>query len=139
MISLVYVSSAVEEFEPEELQELLDQAREKNASLGVTGLLVYVGGNILQILEGEEGSVRTLYDRIGRDPRHRHLIKLYEASTRERQFGKWSMALANPAILGPEREIESLSVIREALAGSDGLGLEARLRLLLKSFADTMR
>ena len=43
MISLVYVSSAIEEFEPEELQELLDQAREKNARLGVTGLLVPPG------------------------------------------------------------------------------------------------
>ncbi len=139
MISLVYVSSAVKEFGAGELQELLDQARQANARLGVTGLLLYVGGNILQILEGEEESVRTLYERIGRDPRHRHLIKLYENTTDERQFGKWSMALANPAILGPESEIESLSVIREGLAGSDGLGLEARLRLLLKSFADTMR
>jgi hypothetical protein len=139
MISLVYVSSAVTEFDVEQLQELLDHSRQNNARLGVTGLLVYVGGNFLQILEGDEASVKPLYDRIGRDPRHRQLIKLHESSGPDRQFGKWSMALVNPAVLGPDSETESLSVIRQGLAGSNGLGLEARLRVLLKSFTDTMR
>ena len=139
MISLVYISAAITEFDADDLQELLNRARQNNSRIGVTGLLLYVGGNILQILEGEEAIVQSLYNQISRDPRHRRLMKLFEGPINERQFGRWSMALANPALLGPQGDVEGLSVIRAGLAGSNSVRLEESVRILLKTFADTMR
>ena len=91
MFSLVYVSSAVVEFSAEELVTLLDQAQAKNASLGITGMLLYKGGNFMQVLEGEEGAVRSLVATIEQDPRHRGLITMLRAVADERDFPEWSM------------------------------------------------
>ena len=47
---IVYVSSATRPFQEAELQDLLLKARENNARLGVTGMLLYIGGNFMQLL-----------------------------------------------------------------------------------------
>ena len=54
---LVYASSAVDMFSMEELVCLLERWRPKNAALGVTGMLLYKGGNLIQALEGEADAV----------------------------------------------------------------------------------
>jgi hypothetical protein len=92
MITLLYLSSAVQRFSDAELVELLTKAREKNDRLGVTGMLLYHDGNFLQVLEGDEASVRPLFDTINKDTRHQSVIKLIERPLPERQFGEWSMA-----------------------------------------------
>lgn len=92
MITLLYLSSAVYKFSDAELIDLLAKARENNDRLGVTGMLLYHDGNFLQVLEGEEATVRPLFDTIHQDPRHQSVIKLIERPLSERQFGAWSMA-----------------------------------------------
>ena len=87
-----YVSSAVREFTRAELLALLERSREKNGRLGITGLLVYQGGNFLQVLEGDEQSVRHLYEIIFEDPRHKDIYILFEEFIPEREFPNWSMA-----------------------------------------------
>ena len=62
MFHLVYASSALQPFTKPELQALLEQARQKNAKLGVTGMLLYKDGNFMQVLEGEKETVRKLGD-----------------------------------------------------------------------------
>jgi hypothetical protein len=52
VFALVYVSSATKPFSPDELSELLAQARVDNAALGITGMLLYSNGNFMQVLEG---------------------------------------------------------------------------------------
>jgi len=64
MYHIVYVSSASSKFSEEELLSILDGARKANEALGVTGLLVYIDGNIIQLLEGEENDVKTIYAKI---------------------------------------------------------------------------
>jgi hypothetical protein len=88
---LVYVSSAVTPFSGSELVDLLKKSHEKNATLGITGMLLYKDGNFMQVLEGEEEVVRTLYTRIAGDPRHRGLHTLLQRPLAERQFPDWSM------------------------------------------------
>jgi len=92
MIQLVYVSSATEPFTAQQLVELLKKARDKNASQGITGMLLYKDGNFMQVLEGEEDQVRPLYQTICADPRHHGEIVLLEEPITERQFSEWSMA-----------------------------------------------
>lgn len=91
MFFLVYASSAVLPFSRSDLEELLATSRENNARAGITGMLLYKDGNFMQVLEGDEEAVRTLYDRIALDPRHRGEITLQQGFTEERQFPDWSM------------------------------------------------
>ena len=57
MLSLTYLSSAVDLWTGAELDELLRQAREHNEEAQITGLLLYAGGNFIQTLEGPDGAV----------------------------------------------------------------------------------
>jgi hypothetical protein len=40
----------------------LEQSRENNLRLDVTGMLLYKGGNFMQMLEGEKDAVLGLYE-----------------------------------------------------------------------------
>ena len=75
-MQLVYVSSATITFDDAALRELLKKAREKNSLVGVTGMLLHQKGTFLQVLEGVASVVDSVYARIARDPRHRHVIML---------------------------------------------------------------
>ena len=92
MHSLVYVSSATELFDRAELDEILAESRRNNEAAGVTGMLLYKDGNLMQVLEGDEPAVRDTYDRIARDQRHRGLMVLLEEEVTERDFDEWTMA-----------------------------------------------
>lgn len=91
MIRLVYVSSAVKEMEQEELVALLEQSRKKNSELNLTGMLLYGGGNFIQILEGETEAVNTLYEKILKDERHTDCILIDKSEISEPTFKGWSM------------------------------------------------
>ena len=89
---LVYVSSATTAFSRAELDDILEISRRNNASLDVSGMLLYKDGNLMQVLEGEESTVRSLYSRIAQDPRHRGLMVLLEGPREEREYAGWTMA-----------------------------------------------
>ena len=91
MISLIYVSSAVEPFSSAELLSLLETSRRNNALLNVTGMLLYKDGNFMQVIEGEEPAIRKLHTKISLNPRHDGLITLLEKPIKQRQFSDWSM------------------------------------------------
>ena len=97
MLRLVYVSSAALPMSKPELLLLLEQARQKNAGLGVTGLLLYKDGNFMQALEGDEAQVRALYASISADPRHRDCIVIFEGHIEQRLFPDWSMGFRDLA------------------------------------------
>jgi FAD-dependent sensor of blue light len=91
MYYIVYVSSATNDLSETELFVILEKARAKNEELGVTGLMIYIDGNIIQILEGEKQKVCDLYNVITADNRHSGIIKLLEGSLAKRNFEDWSM------------------------------------------------
>jgi hypothetical protein len=88
---LVYVSSAVKLFSSSELLDLLAKSKAYNTKVGITGMLLYKDGNIMQAIEGEEQAVKTLYAKIQCDRRHRGIITLLQGLQPERQFPNWSM------------------------------------------------
>lgn len=91
---LAYASSARVPMSDAELTTLLDVSRRNNTRDGLSGLLLYRGGNFLQALEGDEDVVRATMGRIGRDPRHHAVVPLYESRQESRLFGEWAMAFA---------------------------------------------
>lgn len=95
MISLVYVSSAVETFSQAELKTLLETSRRNNALTGISGLLLYKDGNFMQVIEGEAAEIHKLHSKISHDPRHGGLITLTEKIIQHRQFPEWKMGFKN--------------------------------------------
>ena len=95
MLNLVYSSLAVKPFAREELLDLLQQAREKNARLGITGILLYKKGKFMQALEGEETALRALYSTIRADRRHRQIVTLADLPIAKPRFSEWSMGFEN--------------------------------------------
>jgi hypothetical protein len=82
-------------FSEDELVGLLNQSREKNAALGITGLLLYRAGQFMEALEGEEGVVKKMYATIEKDPRHVNCVEVRWEVIRERRFPVWSMGFRN--------------------------------------------
>jgi hypothetical protein len=91
VFQFVYVSSAIVLFTDHDLQGLLEVSRRRNAESGLTGLLLYVNGNFIQLLEGEKEAVFATRDRIASDSRHRGMIVLLEDFSEKRDFPDWSM------------------------------------------------
>jgi hypothetical protein len=48
----VYVSSEVFKFSDVQLMTLMENSRRRNLACDVTGLLLYLSGNFIQLLEG---------------------------------------------------------------------------------------
>jgi hypothetical protein len=91
MRSLTYVSAAVRPFRLAELHDLMVAARARNASLDVTGMLLYAGGRFIQTLEGPDDAVDGLFERIAADPRHEQVVRTLREEVDERAFPDWSM------------------------------------------------
>jgi Sensors of blue-light using FAD len=100
MIEVVYASAGSQPFSSSQLIDLLAKARTNNQALGVTGLLLYHGGSFLQVLEGEDSVVSSLFEKIAKDPRHNRCIVIKRSTVTERSFADWSMGFAevSPAV-----------------------------------------
>lgn len=97
MHQILYVSAAHSSVGPAEVDRILAKARQRNAELGVTGLLLVIEQSFLQLLEGEKGVLEDLMARIGRDPRHTRVLRLLEREVPARQLPSWSMGYFRPA------------------------------------------
>lgn len=91
MFRIVYASTSVAPFSEPELRDLLAQARANNAEAGVTGMLVYSGGQFLQVLEGEPAAVIGTFERIAADPRHMEIVTLQRGNFADQWFANWAM------------------------------------------------
>ncbi|GAA0858412.1 BLUF domain-containing protein [Aliiglaciecola litoralis] len=128
---LLYTSVAKKELEQHELEGLLAQSRANNAQADVTGLLLYRNGCFMQVLEGPESKVDTLYASISADTRHKNVFLLYESAISERDFAQWSMAFN-----GNESEkVEGLSDFLHPFRSQDEKRIsEGAIKQLLKRF-----
>lgn len=91
LIHLIYNSAAIGDFADENLESLLSQARKQNASLNVTGMLLYVDGCFFQILEGPKNTVDWLFGKISADPRHGRITTIIHEPIARRAFSEWTM------------------------------------------------
>jgi hypothetical protein len=92
VLSLMYASSATEPLSETALDALLARSRSNNALRDLTGMLLYKDGQFMQVLEGDEETVRDTYAAIARDPRHEDVRVLLDTEIDRRQFEDWSMA-----------------------------------------------
>jgi hypothetical protein len=139
MYHIAYLSSAVREFTKPQLRELLELSRKKNLQLGITGLLLYRGGNFLQVIEGEETDVKALYNKVCQDPRHTGIFKMLDEACAEREFPNWTMAFQDLEI----EDVNAIPGYSDFLSPSwRSGGSEARAskaRKLLAGFKERLR
>jgi hypothetical protein len=115
---LIYSSKAAPELAAADLEDMLKESRVRNRARGITGVLVFVDGVFLQILEGEEKNVLDLMRTIALDPRHSDIKVFHEEECKERAFADWNMAFLNPgaADVAHWAELEGATTFEEILA-----------------------
>jgi hypothetical protein len=91
---LVYVSSNCISAESldQEIDVILNTARQHNKNNNITGALLFNTGHFAQVLEGPEAAVENIFERIQGDERHENCIVLSCESIQNRSFSEWSMA-----------------------------------------------
>jgi RNA-binding protein YlmH len=101
-LSLVYLSRATVPLDDVLTRDLLAGARAHNGAHEITGMLCTGRGCFVQVLEGPEREVITLYARIIRDARHEDVQLLTIRLATERAFARWSMGHVDGAHINTE-------------------------------------
>ena len=137
---ITYLSSAVEQMLPAELDAILEVARENNRPREITGLLIYHDAQFLQALEGPGRHVKAVFARIKADRRHTGCLTLESRAVESRLFGDWSMAYrrASKFSAAQKKNFLELTSVRSQLATRDP-NKDARTPILIDSFLSSFR
>ncbi|MFT5641550.1 MAG: hypothetical protein ACI9A7_001654 [Cyclobacteriaceae bacterium] len=88
---LLYVSYTKQTLTDEELKQLLIKSQKNNIILDVTGILLYMKNQFIQVLEGDKKTVQKIYKTISQDDRHQKVSTLLKGELTKRNFNNWSM------------------------------------------------
>lgn len=91
LIQLIYTSAAKSDMSQAELETILAKSVVNNTRDGLTGMLLYHEGCFMQAIEGEDAMVMATFERIGRDPRHGHVLMIEQSEITERAFSRFTM------------------------------------------------
>jgi hypothetical protein len=127
---LLYVSNTSRDTPQPVLDDILAVARRNNPALGVTGMLLYVDGGFLQVLEGAGEVLEKLYAKIAADKRHWNAQILLKRRS-PRAFGDWSMGFHRPS---PSEQRELFQISNGAIAGHLADGDQPVLLRLMENF-----
>lgn len=113
LIHVIYVSSVVPNISEHDTLKFLNQARTVNREHDVSGLMLYIGGCFLQMLEGEAARIDVVCSTIFQDERDMRII--LREPIAEREFPEWTMGfeavepLEAGRLLGEPRLFDSAS------------------------------
>ncbi|MGB0743885.1 MAG: BLUF domain-containing protein [Opitutales bacterium] len=141
LYQIIYISTANDELTLEALLELLSGSQKRNASRQITGFLLHADGKIIQVLEGPEEAVRSLYSIIAADKRHRGVTVMSSRSIMLRDFPEFRMGFKgarsedfNQELPGSTDAVENRSVSVETSSG-----LSKMVAIFIRTFAKTTR
>jgi hypothetical protein len=129
MRQLLYASNTHRDVSGDFLNEILAISRKNNAEVGVTGVLLYIDGGFMQVLEGEDEAVSETYARICQDKRHWNTSVLLDRDA-PRAFAEWSMGFTRPTDLSDGM----FTVTQEAIDGKLKPGAPAEIMVMLRTF-----
>lgn len=134
---IVYSSAATVEFSEDDLVALLGKARANNQRMDVSGMLLFHQGTFIQVLEGDQEVIESLYARIEDDGRHEDPRILLREDEVERSFGEWTMGFlrATPELLQSVEGVNDfLRSTGEGSVGSRSEDVDDRARKILDQF-----
>ena|ERR1700744_1288589 len=91
MYYIIYSSTGTKQFTEDELTAILSKSVTNNTRDSITGVLLYHEGSFIQLLEGEEETIRETYKRITGDSRHKHVTTIASGELKQRNFPDWAM------------------------------------------------
>jgi Sensors of blue-light using FAD len=89
---LIYYSVASPSLNSNDISNILEVSKENNSKNNITGCMLYHNDAFIQILEGNQDVIETLYSKIEKDERHYNARLVYNDTKEERLFKDWSMA-----------------------------------------------
>jgi len=101
LIHVIYVSSAAPDISEHDTVKFLNETRKANRKNDVSGMMLYIGGCFLQLLEGEAARVDTVCQTIFRDKREMRMVHREPIAVRE--FPEWTMGFEAVAPLEAAR------------------------------------
>ena len=122
---IIYTSTSL--CQAEDIPQILERSRTRNAVSGVTGALFLHEGKFLQYLEGEEEAIGTVYERILKDHRHADCKQIDGRLISVRIFSDWSMTwlphtfgagLLIDALVPHKRHVDALCALDATSAGA---------------------
>lgn len=93
--AVIYRSRALTLQSDLDLFHLLSQARDRNARLELSGMIVYDRGFFFQWLEGNDAQLGDVWNSIRRDSRHHDVLVLADQRIPDRLFQNWHMRFAH--------------------------------------------
>lgn len=133
---LIYLSSETKSFNEHELLAILEKSIINNKKKGITGVLLYSGGNFIQLLEGSKKEVEALFAKIRADKRHTNIIRLMAEYSDKRDFPDWKMGFRKITPTMAEQKIVGFSRLLEGneLAESEMQNLSKKVKVLFNTF-----
>lgn len=132
MRQLLYVSDTERDLPQDALDHILAVSRRNNRTADVTGVLLYLDGGFLQVLEGSHEAVEKIYTGLCQDSRHRNLTILLDREA-PRAFSEWSMGFKR---LRPDltETAELFQITSDAVAGRVKQEAAVEILTLLNTF-----
>jgi AcrR family transcriptional regulator len=106
------------------LPEIAAGARVFNHTLGVTGRLLVVGDEVVQVIEGHETAVGAIFARIVADARHEAVRVLLDAPVADRYFHGYSLDVATEATLTDAQHLRLTDAIAQSRTPHANLNTE---------------
>lgn len=94
--------------------DIVAVSRARNATLGVTGALLFTGRRFAQFIEGPHDNLAAVRASIERDARHVAIRTLLTGVWQSRRFDHWSLAYAGPSLFVSARIEAALDDARSA-------------------------
>ena len=116
---IIYLSSATKLLSNNELKNLLSNSKTKNITNEITGLLLYIDGDFLQVIEGNKKDVLNLFELIKTDNRNRFVIPVFSDFVEKRQFPDWSMGFSQLTYNELKKNVEFENISKASLSNID--------------------
>lgn len=111
MLQLIYTSIEAFPMRIVDIAKILSQSRRHNEKTQISGYLIYHKGSFMQIIEGADEDIKSLYKRIEKDDRHRNIKLIYCVSISERAFDGWSMGYVDSDLVDSSAEISKDTIV----------------------------
>ena len=130
MRQLLYASNTSRDQSASVLDNILASSRKNNVKAGITGVLLYIEGGFMQILEGDASAVTETYDRISKDRRHWNTTVLLDRDA-PRAFGEWSRGFTR---LVKDFDLGAFALTEDAIHGRLKPSASGEIMTLLRTF-----